>query len=68
MAAQFNQQVDSLTQLSQIDVTNNNQEWEHLLEWLHAKHDQPGWADLYSEVVAQGWPISVKLCEQVVTT
>lgn len=67
ITAQFNQQVDSLTRLRQIDVADNNQEWERLLEWLHVKRGHTGRADLYREGIARGWPISVKLCEQVVT-
>ncbi|KAK4819789.1 hypothetical protein QYF61_011389 [Mycteria americana] len=67
IAAQFNQQMDSLTRLRQIDVANDNQEWERLLEWLHVKRCHTGRADLYREGIARGWPVSVKLCEQVVT-
>lgn len=53
--------------MRQIDVTNDNQEWERLLEWLHVKRGYTGRADLYREGIARGWPVSVKLCEQVVT-
>ncbi|GAB0208371.1 pol-like protein ENS-3 [Grus japonensis] len=67
IAAQFNQQVDSLTRLQKIDVVSNEHEWERLLEWLHIKRGRTGRADLYREGIARGWPISVKLCEQVVT-
>lgn len=52
IAAQFNQQVDSPTQLWQIDVADNDQEWELLLEWLHVKHGHTRRADLYREVLA----------------
>ncbi|GAB0208766.1 pol-like protein ENS-3 [Grus japonensis] len=67
IAAQFNQQVDSLTRLQKIDVVSNEHEWERLLEWLHIKRGHTGRADLYREGIARGWPVSVKLCEQVVT-
>ncbi|XP_071884738.1 uncharacterized protein [Anas platyrhynchos] len=42
-------QVDSLTRLRQVDLTNDNQEWERLLEWLHVKRGHTGRADLYRE-------------------
>lgn len=37
ITAQFNQQLDSLTHQQKIDIINDDQEWEHLLEWLHVK-------------------------------
>ena len=67
IAAQFNQQVDSLTRLHKIDIVSDELEWERLLEWLHVKRGHTGRADLYREGIARGWPVSTKLCEQVVT-
>jgi len=67
ITTQFSQQVDRLRWLQQIDIVGNGQEWERLLEWLHVKRGHRGRADLYQESLARGWPVSVKLCEQVVT-
>lgn len=67
VTSQFNRQVDNLTELQNTDVVNDDHKWARLLEWLHVKRGHAGQADLCREGIARGWPVSVKLCEQVVT-
>ena len=46
IAAQFNQQVDSLTRLHKIYIVSDELEWERLLELLQVKQGHTGQAEL----------------------
>ena len=42
-------------------------QWEHLLEWLHVKRGHSGSKDLYKEAISRGWAVTRDLRNTVIS-
>lgn len=48
-------------------AVKGEEKWKHLLEWLHAKGDHPGFKDLFKGAVTwELWPGTWELCNTVI--